>query len=149
MVLEIGDLRDELGMDLLATIEEVIRRCQHKRHPYYLLVYSDYGLDVFPSDPKGQPPPGTYMKVDGKTVIKTKILILDMKPNFNKNLEAALRGEIKVLGMMAYKVDNIKGKLTRLWVLPQNIPDHPGLVQEERVIEEVLDSARDIGKLIQ
>lgn len=144
----VGDIREELSKDLRGVLEKVINRYQHKRNPYYVLVYSETGLDVYPADTAFVKPGDKVMAVDGKTVIRTKILILDAEPSLDNFMDRAMRGEIRVLGMMCYKVDNIKGQLWRIWVLPQDIPEINRVIDADAVVKEVLDSAQVIGKLI-
>jgi len=144
----VGDIREELSKDLRRVLEEVINRYQHKRNPYYILVYSETGLDVFPTDAGLVKPGDKVMAVDGKTVIRTKVLILDAEPSLDRFMDWTMKGEIRVMGMMCYKVDNIRGQLTRLWVLPQDIPEIDRVVDEDGIVKEVLDSAQIIGKFI-
>ena len=134
MEIELGLLREELGKDLLRTIEEIISRFAKKGKPYYILVYSDIGLDVHPGD--AMAPQGKVMRVDGKTVIRTKCMVIDQIPPDT------------MMGTMGFRVDNKRGTLERLWVLPQNDPEIEGVEREDRVIEEVLDSARKVGPFI-
>lgn len=144
----IGDIREELSNDLRRVLETVINRYQHKRNPYYVLVYSETGLDVFPADSGLVKPGDKVMAVDGKTVIRTKVLILDAEPSLDDFMDKAMKGKIKVMGMMCYKVDNIRGQLLRLWVLPQDIPEIDRVVDEDGIVREVLDGAQMIGKFI-
>jgi len=46
----------------------------------------------------------------------------------------------KMLGTMCYFVDNKKGQLRRLWVLPLDIPRDPGVIDLESGLEEIAKS---------
>lgn len=139
MKIQIGELRGEFSFDIRKRIEEAIDRFQHKKNPYYLLIYSEDGLDVFPADAPSVKgflgKQGKLMKVDGKTVIRTRIIVMDAEPP-------------RILGTMCYKVDNQKGQLLRLWALPQDIPELDRIADEDGVVREVLDHAQIIGKFI-
>ena len=139
MKIQIGELRGEFSFDIRKRIEEVIDRFQHKKNPYYMLIYSEDGLDVFPADAPSVrgflSKQGKLMEVDGKRVIRTRIMVMDTEPE-------------RILGTMCYKVDNQRGQLLRLWVLPQDIPELDRVVDEDGVVREVLEDAQIIGKFI-
>jgi len=139
MKIQVGDLRGEFPFDIRDRIEEVVNQFQHKRHPYYILIYAEEGLDVFPANsPSARTflgKQGKLMKIDGKRVIRSRIVLRSYKPR-------------RILGTMCFKVDNQKGQLLRLWVLPQDIPELDRVVDEDGVVREVLDQAQIIGKFI-
>ncbi len=136
MKMELGELMRELQIDLKKTLEGVIERFQAKQNPYYVLVYAAEGLDVHPA--KGSTPKDEklFTPFEDKTIIRTRVIITDHEPP-------------RMLGTLCYKVDNQKGQLWRLWALPLNIPNETEpIIDEEKVVKEVLESSQIIGKLI-
>jgi len=148
MKVEMGELREELEKDHKRTLEQVIDRFSHKKNPYFILVYTEEGLDVIPDDGVGLKPGDKVMRVDDKTVIRTKFIVCDMNKTVNRYLEAVMRGSFRILGMMCYKVDNQLGQLTRLWILPQDVPQTEGRVDEDEVVKEILEGFPIIGKFL-
>jgi len=102
----VGDMRQELGQDLMRTIEKVISEKEHLSQYYMLIVAKNYGKDI-------------------KTTIMT---MLQMPP--------------KMLGSMCYSINNKRGTLKRLWILPLNFTMPEGLVDAGEPIKEIIESAK-------
>ncbi len=50
----------------------------------------------------------------------------------------------KMIGTLCYHVDNRAGKVERIWVLPQDIPRHPGLISIDEGLEEIARSGQNV-----
>jgi len=134
MKVELGEIRDEMSRDVIEVIEQVINRFQKKRHPYYLLVYSEQGVDVYPEDAyRGKPM--KMIKLEDKQVIRTRILILDYRP-------------FPILGTMCFRIDNKRGEIWKEWMLPQDVPLPESILSGEKMVPSVLESAQIIGKFL-
>jgi len=114
MILEIGELRQQLTKDLGETLEKVIDAKQ-ELHSYHILIYANF-------DPLA---PST---------IRTKIVTTISKPPM-------------LLGTMCFHVDNKKGTITPLWVLPLDIPLE-GIIDTNEVSELVYKSAEKVKHAI-
>jgi len=134
MKMELGEIRSEMSRDVVEVVEQVINRFQGKRHPYYLLVYSEEGVDVYPE--KGyQGKPEKMMKLEDKHIIRTRVLVLDQRPD-------------PMLGTICFKVDNRRGEIWKEWMLPQDVPLPETILDGEGVVRSVLESAQIIGKFL-
>lgn len=105
MLIEIGELRDQLSLDLQKQVKEVVDAKQGHSN-YYLLIFAK--LDA----------------VD-RNRINTKIFTLnqDRLP------------EVPLIGTICVYVDNEKGEIKSMWCLPPDIPtydipDTANIVQE-------------------
>ena len=58
-MIRIGDIRNELGLDLRKALEKVISRMEGRREPYFILVYA---------------------MLEEPNIIRTKVMILDNEP---------------------------------------------------------------------
>jgi hypothetical protein len=82
MAIQIGEMRNQLALDLRRTLEHIIN--EHKKlDNYYVLAIAR----------------------PGEKRVETKIVLMLHRPP-------------KLIGTICWHVDNRKGKLMRLWVLP-------------------------------
>ena len=78
---------------------------------------------------------------------REKYYLLVHAGNFGKNIKTTImisdKEPPKLLGTICLKVDNVKGRIDRLWVLPYDIPKDDGDLSDVG-IEEVFKSVQGI-----
>lgn len=108
-----GDVRTQMASDLLKNLTTVIERKADYPMPYYILVYANVDRGA----------------VLGQR-IKETIILLDRLPS------------TKLLGTVAFRIDNKLGDATMEWCLPLDIPafgfaSEPERATNGRVITDV------------
>jgi hypothetical protein len=111
----IGDLRNEMGRDMLRVVEQVINQ-RIKEDSYYLLIYAHHDRQYAKGDPLH------------RKVIKTTVMYSDVLPE-----------RFKIMGTICFHVDNRAGRVEREWILPLDIP-RPEILMGDGVSKDVHDS---------
>jgi hypothetical protein len=113
MIIRLGDIRDEFGRDLAKKLENIIND-NTKRDDYYILIISK---------------PDRLLSAQlGAHAVKTTFQIHNILPP-------------QMLGTSCLKINNRRGKITRLWVNPLDIPRDPQIITDKGV-KDVFQSAQ-------
>lgn len=113
-----GDFRNWSMGVLYAQIEKVINAKQHRRKPYYIMAKLERGYSGPPVQNANnilsgdEVAAGKTENVDltGKTVLSSRLVLLDAPPL------------VPMINTMLWKVDNVKGLIEPVYVLPMDTP---------------------------
>lgn len=94
---EIGELRDNMGRDMLALLDRIVSQKRKATKPYYMLVHT---------------------QLVGPNTYDTKVMVMN-----KEQLPKTDRGKVMpLIGTLLFRMDNRKGKLELMWSLPRDIP---------------------------
>ncbi|HEG42468.1 MAG TPA: hypothetical protein ENH94_00310 [Phycisphaerales bacterium] len=134
-LVEIGELREQVGKDMVITLRTIINRMSKHSEIYWILVHSSWDKGPMPSTPTNRQHihPETF-KVKPENVLRTNLIIMPVKPTH------------VLVGTLCFEVDNKRGKLDLLWNLPMDAPRPPGIeMEQDSEYESVFRSAKNSG----
>ena len=99
----VGDVRDEMGKDMLRAVEKAVLKNQSRNKPYKILIHANVRRGL-------------------SNAIKTTVMV------FKRNAKIP-----KMLGTICYEIDNRKGTIDRKWILPLDIPRSSGIITGDSV----------------
>jgi hypothetical protein len=109
--LSFGAARSQMARDLLKSLTIVIERKADHPRPYYILVHA-----------------GPDHGARGGHVIKERIILLDQLP------------ATKMIGTLAFRIDNKHGDAELVWALPLDIPGLPFEGEASKNTQVIVDS---------
>jgi hypothetical protein len=110
-----GDLQSQLSRDLLKSLTAVVEKKAGHPRPYFILVHTN--IDRMRRGGQG---------------IKETIMLMDQLPSY------------KLLGTLAFRIDNQRGDAEMVWCLPLDIPAPAFLGVEKAKNGRVFEDAKGL-----
>lgn len=126
-----GDFQLWMTQNLHEELTKIIMEHQHLDNPYYMIVIPKKGYHGPPAKNLVGCTNTKTMDLEGKTVFTNRIIIMHHPP------------AVPLLGSALWKVDNKKGKVDNIYVLPPDTPTLRG-GNEEQGSELVFKSGQNM-----